>query len=352
MPCLTITGDLFRLARETGFRPERSAVLIPTCPGPCRLSQYRTLQRLLLEEVGLQEVEIISPSGANGYAVPGVNSVHLLWLAWQGAVGVDLLQKLCHEYRPYERNKGETDRVYQACLKKLRDAIEAGGGARAVKAMAWAAERFVTIDVDRSQKRTWIGIVGEIYLRANAFTNQDIIRQVEALGGQVWLSPMAEWFFYNAWLGQTLSRRLGRVGGWLRAFLMERVQHFEEARLLKPVQHLLTFPHEPQVTEVLDNCRPYFHPLLGSDAPLSIGKSIDFVHRGLCGVINVMPFTCMPSLTVSGLAPAIRAEHNRFPWLDVIYDAQGGTNIHTRLEAFMHQARQFGARFAPSQAGG
>jgi predicted nucleotide-binding protein (sugar kinase/HSP70/actin superfamily) len=339
-------------ARQPGFHPDRSIIMIPTCAGPCRLSQYRTLQRLLLEEAGLQDVEILSPSGANGYAVPGVSSLHLLWLAWQGAVGVDLLQKLRHEYRPYECNTGETDRVYQVCLQDLRNAIEAGGGRRAVRAMARAADRFAAIDVDRSQKRVWIGIVGEIYLRANAFTNQDIVRQVEALGGQVWLAPMTEWFFYNAWYVQTISRWMGRVGGWLKAVLMDRVQHFEEARLLKPVQHLLSFPHEPHVSEVLSNARPYFDPLLGSDAPLSIGKSIDFAHRRLCGVINVMPFTCMPSLTVSGLAPAVRTGHNQFPWLDVIYDAQGGTNIHTRLEAFMHQARQFGARFAPSQARG
>jgi hypothetical protein len=52
----------------------------------------------------------------------------------------------------------------------------------------------------------------------------------------------------------------------------------------------------------------------------------------------------MPGIIVTGLAEAVRADHGRIPWLDVIYDAQGGTNIQTRLEAFMHQARQVQAR--------
>jgi hypothetical protein len=32
---------------------------------------------------------------------------------------------------------------------------------------------------------------------------------------------------------------------------------------------------------------------------------------------------------------------NGVPWLDVAYDGQEETNLHTRLEAFMHQAFQY-----------
>ena len=44
-----------------------------------------------------------------------------------------------------------------------------------------------------------------------------------------------------------------------------------------------------------------------------------------------------------GLDP-VRADHGGIPWLDVIYDAQGGTNIQTRLEAFMHQVFEYASR--------
>jgi hypothetical protein len=49
----------------------------------------------------------------------------------------------------------------------------------------------------------------------------------------------------------------------------------------------------------------------------------------------------VPGLIVTGLAETIRDDHGHLPWLDVTYDAQGGTNLQTRLEAFMFQARQF-----------
>ena len=344
LPLFVSTGDILRRARQAGFDPQRSTLMMPTTCGPCRFGQYRTMQRLLLDEAGLHELEIVSPNSENGYQGMGDHPRRLRRLAWQGVVGIDLLLKLRHEYRPYECRSGETDRVYQVCRRRLLDAIEAGGGRSAVRAMAWAATQFDAIEVDRSQPRPWIGIVGEIYIRANTFTNQDIVRQVEALGGQVWVAPMMEWFYFTVWGAQTRSRHSRHVGDWIVAALTQQVQRYDEERLLRPVQSLLAFPHEPPVGELMDNTRRYYDPYVGTEAALSIGKAIDFAHHGLAGVINILPFTCMPGIVVTGLAEAIRKDNDHIPWLDVIYDAQGGTNIQTRLEAFMHQARQFQAR--------
>lgn len=350
LPLFVSTGDILRRARLSDFDPARSAFMMPTTCGPCRFGQYRTMHRLLLDEAGLHELEIISPNANNGYQGLGDKPLRFRRLAWQGIVGVDLLRKLRHEYRPYERDPGETDRVYQAALQRLMEAIRAGGGGRAATAMAWAGQRFAAIELDRSQQRPVIGLVGEIYLRANAFTNQDIVRQVESLGGQVWVAPMMEWFYFTIWSTQAKARMARQVGGWLRAVLIEWVQRYDEERLVQPVQHLLSFPHESPVPELMSNTQPYYEPSLGTEAALSVGKAVDFARHGLCGVLNILPFTCMPGIVVTGLAEAIRADHDQIPWLDVVYDAQGGTNVQTRLEAFMYQARQFQAKLVPASS--
>jgi predicted nucleotide-binding protein (sugar kinase/HSP70/actin superfamily) len=347
LPVFVATGDILRRARQPDFDPVRSVLFMPTTCGPCRFGQYRTLQRLLLDEQGLHELEIISPNAANGYQGLGDKPLPLRRLAWQGIVGVDLLRKLCHQVRPYERTAGEADRAYAEALDRLLAAIRQGGGQQAARAiataMAWAGERFAAIETDCSEPRPWIGIVGEIYLRANPFTNQEIVRQVEGLGGRVWVAPMLEWFYFTLWGAQASARSAHRIGDWLKALLTEQVQRYDEARMLRPLEGQLTFPHESPVAELMANTRPYYEPLLGTEAALSIGKSIDFYRHGLCGVINLLPFSCMPGIVVMGLSSAIRADHAPLPWLDVIYDAQGGTNIHTRLEAFMYQARQLQA---------
>ena len=81
--------------------------------------------------------------------------------------------------------------------------------------------------------------------------------------------------------------------------------------------------------------------MLRTEAPLTLGKAIDFARQGLDGILNVMPFTCMPGAVVAGLAGRIRADNGHIPWLDVSFDGLGETNQQTRLEAFLHQAGQF-----------
>ena len=63
--------------------------------------------------------------------------------------------------------------------------------------------------------------------------------------------------------------------------------------------------------------------------------------HGVSGVVNVMPFSCMPGIIVAGMASRVRADFNQLPWLDIVYDGQHLTNIRTRLEAFVHQVAQF-----------
>ena len=41
-----------------------------------------------------------------------------------------------------------------------------------------------------------MGLVGEIYIRANNFSNEDVVREMEALGGEVWMPPIGEWILY------------------------------------------------------------------------------------------------------------------------------------------------------------
>ena len=57
----------------------------------------------------------------------------------------------------------------------------------------------------------------------------------------------------------------------------------------------------------------------------------------------------MPGIITAGMAPRLRSDLDNIPWLDVIYDAQEGTNINTRLEAFMYQVKQFQRRMEERQ---
>jgi hypothetical protein len=52
----------------------------------------------------------------------------------------------------------------------------------------------------------------------------------------------------------------------------------------------------------------------------------------------------MPGTIVSTLLKRYREENNNIPILNMAYDGQEQTNTLTRLEAFMHQAKEFQKR--------
>jgi predicted nucleotide-binding protein (sugar kinase/HSP70/actin superfamily) len=345
-PCFTTTGDFLRRARQPGFDPANAVVFMPTAEGPCRFGQYYVLQRQVLDDHGLYEVEIVSMTTENNYQGIVDNPTAFRALAWDGLVLTDLLQKLLHAHRPYEVHAGQADALYRECLQRVVADTRAGGGRRFDETASWIARQFEALRVNRSKPRPVIGLVGEIYLRFNEYGNQDIIRKVETAGGQVELSSMMEWLYYITWGSVRKALQQGRAWDGLVSKLTELYQRYREHRLVRYAEHLLFHPHETPSARLMENIRPYYEPLLGTEAVLTLGEAIELAHHGVSGILNIMPFSCMPGIITAGLAPRIRADLDNVPWLDVTFDARGGTNFQTRLEAFIYQAAQYGRRKA------
>jgi predicted nucleotide-binding protein (sugar kinase/HSP70/actin superfamily) len=346
-PCFTCLGDVIRKAREPGFDPAASAIYLPTSPGPCRFGQYGPLLRDLLEQQGIFGLEILGPSAANSYQGFGENPGELRKLAAKGLTAADLLTRLLHEFRPYELQPGSTDAACRECLGWIVEATEAGDGGRLLAVMHRIAVRFAALPVDRTVARPLVGIVGEIYVRWNAFTNRDLFRQVEGLGGEVLVSTLTEMLYFTNFRMKAVARVSGEWRDVLRASVVDAWQHHWERKLHRPVAHLLRRPDEAPVPELAKAIGPYYDAALGTEAVLSMGRAIEYAHGGADGIINVLPFSCMPGVIVTGMAPRLRRDLDNIPWLDIPYDAQKETNIRTRLEAFMHQVVGFHRRRDP-----
>jgi predicted nucleotide-binding protein (sugar kinase/HSP70/actin superfamily) len=341
LPCFTCIGDMVRQARQAGFEPTASAYFMPSAGGPCRFGQSRYLQRQILDRLGLCDLEMLSPSSENGYAGLGAHPLRFRRLAWQAIVAVDLLRKFLHESRPYEAAPGTADRLYGDLLHTLVAAVEAGGGQHTAAVMRKAAQRFARLPIHQPAGRPLIGVVGELYVRDNPFTNQDLPRQVEALGGEVWVEPIMEYFYYVNHIYQLRVAGRGRYGELLSAALTGWIQRWDEWRVLRLVAARLRNRHEPAVPLLARFARPYYEPFLQTEAVLTLGRGVGFFRQGLDGILNLMPFTCMPGTIVAGLSEKVRADCGQIPWLNVVYDSQGETNLNTRLEAFMYQAGQY-----------
>jgi predicted CoA-substrate-specific enzyme activase len=336
-PLALTTGDLVKATRRPDFDPDKSAFFMPTGKGPCRFGQYHRYHRQVLDSLGLERVEILSPMQDESlHDDVRVLDRNFVLMSWRGAFAVDMLQKALWEHRPYEKERGRSEEVYQSSLKNVVAAVEKRKDLLPVLSQAY--EHFNAI-VLHERTRPVIGIVGEIYIRSNRFSNEDVVLQIEKLGGEAWVAPVSEWLFYinvtareSAWMNRSWK-------ALLKAYLTGHIQHRDEMRLLKGFNGNLRSLHEPTIGETLRRAGPYIHSSFEGEAVLSVGKAIDYIGRGVSGIVNVMPFTCMPGTIATAVLKRVREEHENIPLLNIAYEGQGDSQTVTRLEAFMQQAK-------------
>ena len=338
-PCAVTTGDMVRKISEPGFNPGRSAFFMPSGSGPCRFGQYNVFHQLVLRECGYGDVPVFAPNqNENFYEHLGIVGKDFSMRSWRGIIAIELLMKCLHETRPYEKIRGASDALYADYLERAHRSVRGADGDikdLLQKAMADFSELRTVRD-----RRPLIGVVGEIFVRSNRFSNEDLVRKVETLGGEVYLAPVEEWVYYVNYMG--LRRVLinndlsGIIKLLFKRFFQKRIEHGYGRRF----EGFLTSLHEPDTGELMERARPYLHPSFEGEAILSIGKSIDLINKGASGIINAMPFGCMPGTIVSGLMRGLNADFG-VPCLSIPYDGTESLTTEIQLEAFMDQAKEY-----------
>ncbi len=342
-PAIVTTGDMVKRVMQPDFDRHRYAFFMGGSGGPCRFGQYNTLQRLVLDELGYEDVPIYAPNqAASFYNDLGIVGRKFIRLAWRGVVAADLIEKCLLETRPYETESGAAERAYWASLEDLCETIRAGAELEdVIESLERARRRFSEVPVDRSVQKPIIGLVGEFYVRANRFSNQNIIKQIERLGGEVWMAPVYEWFLYRNFRRDMRARLAGQLRLRIKNKLYDVVMRRDEHALAQVFEGFLRNCHEPPTDMVLWYAADYVHHSFEGEAIMTVGKAIDFIEKGLAGIVSVMPFTCMPGTIAHAILKRVRRDFGDVPFVNMVYDGFEQATALTRLEAFMHQAREY-----------
>lgn len=306
-----------------------AVLFMPTASGPCRFGQYGLLHRSVLDRLGHDSVGILSPSGNNNYQGLGQS---LRRKVFQALVVGDILEKCACKIRPYEKNPGETDRLHEEMTQQFEAVFEKGGNIP--RALEEAVKAFAAIPRDDSQRKPLVGVVGEIYVRSNAFCNDNVVKSVEALGGEVWTSPVTEWVAYTSLLNRLrLARRPWAVVERFTAWLKDHVLHKLEDDYFDIAASLVGDRREPRIDEVVEIGSRYMPVEFQGEGILTVGRSVLYARRDKALlVINAAPFTCMPGTVSYAILHQVQAETG-IPMVSIFYDGKPGQN--ERLAIYM-----------------
>lgn len=344
-PCIITTGDMVKVAKRPDFDGGRSAFFMPSGNGPCRFGKYNRYHRLVLDELGFRDVPVYAPDQDEAfYKELGMIGGNFSRLGWWGIVAIDTLEKKLRETRPYEKNQGETEDVYWRCLHRICSAIRERRFPE--HELKLAKEEFKKIPVNKPEGKPVIGVVGEIYVRSNRFSNNNLVKQLESLGAEVRLPPIAEWIYYTNYCAKKRNWERGNYSNYFWTAFNDFFQTKDERKTLHILDGDLRGGHEPETKDVIKLASPYIHESFEGEAVLSVGKAMDYIQKGAHGIVNAMPFTCMPGTVVNAILKKVREENSSIPYLNMVYEGLEDTNSKNRMEAFVYQAKEYMERRA------
>jgi predicted nucleotide-binding protein (sugar kinase/HSP70/actin superfamily) len=369
-PCQVTLGDVLHHLRGekarlgAAFSPDRYVYFMPEADGPCRFGMYNKMQRLVLDRFDdFHDVSIAYLSTQDAYAIGGLLPAraarYFRRLAYVASIIGDALDRIVWRVRPYEARAGMTDAFMAKGLTAMVTLIEEVGARRdfarlygLLEDIAATARGFLD---DRQPRRPLIGIVGEIYLRSHPESNQHIIRELEQAGGEVVNASLGEWVNYISYdRARNLKRELRRArqrgdwgaaggiaGDWLGQEVEVLYQTWRQRQVYARVLRHLDIQPDHSIRSIeqrLDQDRLFTFDI-GTEAALSIGGALEYVHHGCDGVVNVFPFTCMPSTMCSAILKPL-LHQLKIPYLDAPYDGTIQPNREASLRTFLYQATQ------------
>ena len=363
LPMLVTTQDILARTTAPDFDPKKEAFFQAQSEGPCRLGMYYMMQRRILEKMGLGDVAMVT-LGSN-VTEAGVGFDFLL-AAWGASLAQDMLEKLRLHTRPYEANPGQSDSLYEGYLGELcrrtmpeMAKLMRSGRGRALAVVGRHTEPLADLlrraqsdfaavpRRDGHEGRPLVGVIGEWFVRVHDGANQSVLRKLERAGAETWLAPSSEFFSYSICVGGLLARdrwQDTRAGADLRLALgralLTRVAMRDEHHLYAATLPYLDGLEDVGPEAIIRGGSQYVHPSFGGEPICSMGKARDFVRRGLDGIVNVIPFNCMPGNAVVMLSHAFRRDHGNIPFLNLDYDGFVDASRETKIVSFMSQVKE------------
>ncbi len=274
--------------------------------GPCRFGYYAQVEHKILCDLGYRyDLVVIEPPEkrinellSKIRRIAGNKSwmeiIRAVKFGYRKSRLVDELEMKAMKLRPRETNKGATD----ICLKQAIAEIDRASTPDDLIIASKRANELMESVSTEDRPVIKIGLVGEIYTLLEPFANLDIDKKLGSLGVEIDRS-----IFLSEWINDHL--------------FMGLVKGIRSSKIYKK------------------NAFPYLKHFVGGHGQETVGSAIYYHKLGYDGVIQVLPFTCMPEIVAQSILPSI-SQDTGMPVMTLIVDEQSGdAGITTRLEAFV-----------------
>ena len=335
--------------------------------GPCRFGTYITEYRKALRDSGFDgfRVMLFQQSGglkqATGEEVGLELNAKFFWGFVKALIVGDVMNALMYRIRPYEVVAGSTDIAVEKGRKLICDALEFNGNLP--KAMYQARKLLRDVEVDRTQIKPKVGIIGEFWaMTTEGDGNYQLQSFLEGEGAEVDVQLVTAWILYMIWQGiyDTEERaklrgvdeesRFGLKGVDIRKKLLtlKVADKFVRAFFQTIANGMGLYEyHLADMNEVAEVSHAFYdNKLRGGEGHMEVGKLILNIAKSKVNMtLSVKPFGCMPSSSVSdGVQSLITEMYPGGIFLPIETNGDGAVNVYSRVQMQLFKAKQHAQR--------
>lgn len=327
-PSIMVTGQLVNAFISGRCDPDNTSVMITQTGGGCRATNYIAFLRKALLEAGYPQVPVVSLNVSGLEGNPGFKiTPKLVDGLLKACTWGDLIMSLTQRVRPYEINKGETNKVYEKWLDRLYKAILTNNKKqlKLKKVIEEIIADFDAIPIDETIKKPRVGVVGEILVKFHPDANNNIVDVIESEGGEAVMPGLADFMLYCLYNNNFKRDNLGMKASTARLCnlaiwgIESYRKHAEKLMKANPKFASRAPGHIAEIAEGAKNVLQLGH--CTGEGWFLTGEMIELINSGVPNIVCVQPFACLPNhVTGKGMIKELRRQYPQSNIVAVDYD--------------------------------
>ena len=344
-PSIITTGQFIEALESGEYDVNKTALIMSQTGGGCRATNYIGFIRKALKDAGFEQVPVISFNVVGMEKNPGFKlTLSLVEKLLRGMVYADLLQKMLYKNRPYEKNKGETEKLFNEWMEKAKNLTINGKTREISKSIYQIVEDFEKIEWKTDIEKPRVGIVGEILIKYHPFGNNFVANLLEKEGAEVVLPDFLGFIKFIA-SNKVISNQMLKNDN-------------KKAMLFKAAISLIDI-FEKDVRKALERSKKGYLPTSNIwhladnvKSVLSTGNQtgegwfltaemLEYMENEIQNIVCVQPFACLPNHVVGkGVIKTIREMYPDANIVPVDYDPGASeANQTNRIKLLMTVAK-------------
>ena len=311
-PSILVIGELISALKSGKYDLNKTAVMISQTGGSCRATNYLGFLKKAIKDSGFEKVPILSLN-VNGFEkqegfkiTPALAHRCLLAVSYG-----DILMKLLYHTRPYEINKGESEKLYNTWNERVKINIQNGSFFEYKRNITNIIEDFSNIKTS-SEKKVKVGIVGEILVKFSPFANNHLAEFIENEGGEVYTSSLMNFIKYcifsDIFINERFKGKLSALKLKITLWIIDRYTKVIDNALRKNKK----FGNDESIETLAKKTSKYIS--IGNQSGegwFLMGEMIEFIEKGVPNIVCVQPFGCLPNhITGKGMIKKLREEYS------------------------------------------